>query len=208
MVGGGALLHRAATGHCFVYQALGRRSNSERGATPETQRSITIEKPVGELYESWRDPGHLNAIMGEFVEVSGIGEGRLRWRAKLPAGRVLEWTTIRTEDKPNERIAWRSEPGAPFEHQGWVRFSPAPADWGTVVTLSLGFGAAGSPLAALTNKLLPRVPMALEEAVLRRCKNLSVAGEIPTLKRNASARKQPAESSRSRTNTEAARYRA
>jgi uncharacterized membrane protein len=194
VLGGSALLHRGVTGHCYVYDALGRSTAS--GESPRTQRSITIERPAEELYRAWRDPAHLAAIFGDLLEIEGLADGRLRWRARLPMGKTFEWTTSTVADRPGELIAWRSEPGSPFELEGSVRFRPAPRDWGTEVTLSLGFGAPGGPLAALT-KLLPRVSMSLEEHVLRRCKSLCVAGEIPTLAKNASARKPAPEHSRS-----------
>lgn len=109
VVGAGALLQRGLTGHCYVYEAIGRntlsRSNSERsGGSRQTQRSLTIEKPVHELYDAWSDPELLNAIMGDFAEVRAGSEGRLHWRAQLPGGRTFDWTTIRTEDQPDARI--------------------------------------------------------------------------------------------------------
>jgi len=196
VLGGSALLHRGVTGHCYVYDALGRTTRSPEAGTPRTQRSITIEKPAEELYRAWRDPGHLAAIFGDLLEIEGLADGRSRWRARLPIGKTFEWTTSTVADRPGELIAWRSEPGSPFELEGSVRFRPAPRDWGTEVTLSLGFGAPGSPLAALSTRL-PRVSTSLEEHVLRRCKSLCVAGEIPTLAKNASARKPASSRSRS-----------
>jgi uncharacterized membrane protein len=176
------------TGHCYVYDALGRSTLARESESTRTQRSITIERPAEELYRAWRDPAHLAAIFGDLLEIEALADGRSRWRARLPLGKTMQWTTSTVADRPGELIAWRSEPGSPFELEGSVRFRPAPRDWGTEVTLSLGFGAPGSPLAALS-ALLPGISKSLEEHVLRRCKSLCVAGEIPTLAKNASARK-------------------
>jgi len=195
-LGAGALLHRGVTGHCYAYQALGvntARDGSRERTNPE--KSITIEKPAEEIYRAWRDPQHVALLMGDFAQIEALPDGRWRWRARLPAGKTLEWTTRTVEDRPNESITWRTEPDAPFQHEGSVRFRPAPQDWGTVVTLRMSFGATGGPLAALTDQFLPRIPKALEESILRRCKSLCISGEIATLEKNPSARKPARDSS-------------
>jgi uncharacterized membrane protein len=188
---GGALMHRGVSGHCYVYDALGRKAlpRSTRGAGyARPQRTITIERPAEELYRMWHDPRHVAALMSDFAEVESTPDGRWRWRARLPLGKSIEWTTTTVEDRPNELIAWRTEPDAPFMHEGSVRFRRAPRDWGTEVTLSMSFGSPGGVLSELTGTLLSSIPKALEEAILRRCKSMSVAGEMPTLKNNPSAR--------------------
>jgi uncharacterized membrane protein len=189
VLGAAALLQRGVTGHCHAYGALGlstARDGSRERTNPE--KSITIEKPVDELYRVWRDPQHVALLMGDFARIEALPDGRWRWHARLPAGKTLDWTTRTVEERPNESITWRTEPGAPFQHEGSVRFRPAPQDWGTVVTLRMSFGATGGPLAALTNQILPRIPKALEESILRRCKSLCISGEIATLEKNPSAR--------------------
>lgn len=189
---GGGLLHRGVTGHCYVYQAIGRntadaqQSRNTRGERVE--RSITIGKPVAELYRAWRDPEHVRAMLRSFAQIEPGAQGQFRWRVELPMGRALEWTTRTIEDRPNELIRWSTEAGAPITHEGSVRFRPAPHDLGTVVTLSFSFGQPGGVLDALTAKFLRSIPKALEEGVLRRCKSLCETGEIPTLDKNPSAR--------------------
>jgi uncharacterized membrane protein len=189
-VGGSALMHRGVTGHCMVYSALGRGSAEQDEHA--TEHSITIERPAAEIHRTFRDPEHLAAMLSDVAEVTDLGQGRLRWLVKLPVGKPLQWTTRTVEDVPGERIAWQSEPDAAFSHRGAVRFQAAPRDWGTVVTLSLGFSS--GPLALMARSFRERLPRALEEHVLRRCKSLCVAGEIPTLRRNPSARERPSRS--------------
>jgi uncharacterized membrane protein len=131
--------------------------------------------------------------MGHFARVEGQGAGRFLWTVSLPGGRELSWTTRVTTEVPGQLIAWRTEPDAPFAHEGSVRFRKAPSDLGTEVTLSMTLGAEGgvlgSALRALTGKWLRAVPRTLEESILRRCKSLCETGEIPTLERNPAARK-------------------
>jgi len=186
---GGALLHRGVTGHCYVYDAVGRKALPGAEHTARPERSITIERPAEELYRMWHDPRHVSALMSGFAEVEGMPDGRWRWQVQLPLGKSVEWTTTTTEDRPNELIAWRTEPDAPFVHEGSVRFRRAPRDWGTEVTLSMSFGSPGGVLSELTSGLFSMIPKALEEEILRKCKSMIVAGELPTLERNPSARK-------------------
>ncbi len=194
VLGGGALLHRSITGHCYVYRALGRDTTQQGASTrARTEFSLTIEKPAAELYRAWRDPQHVALAIGDFARIETLPDGRWRWHIGGPGKRGREWTTRVEQEVPNELIRWRTEPDAPFEHHGWVRFQPAPRDWGTVVTLSLGFGAPGGPL-SMVQRMLPKLPKTLEERVLRRSKQLCVAGEIATLDKNPSARKRSAPS--------------
>jgi len=187
-LGGGALLHRGVTGRCYVYRALGRNTAESAQRRTEVQRSITIGRSADELYRAWRDPEHISAIMGQFARVEGAGEGRFRWSVFLPGKRELTWTTRSTEAAPGERISWRTEPDAPFVHEGSVRFRKAPGGKGTEVTLRMSFGPLPGALQALTSKFLRKIPQALEDSILRRCKNLCEAGEIPTLEHNPAAR--------------------
>ena len=178
-IGAGALLHRGIGGHCYVYQALGRNTAS---AAPRdltaAQRSITIEKPAAELYRAWKNPQQLSAMLGDIAQVESLGGTRMRWRLDAPGAQTHSWITQIYEDTPDQRIAWRAEDGS---HQGFVSFRPAPRDFGTEVTLSLGFG-------ALSSSLFRKLTQAAEGRVLRRFKSLAVAGEIPTLDKNPSAR--------------------
>jgi uncharacterized membrane protein len=187
-VGGAALLHRGLTGHCYMYAAMGRNTAESAARRQAVQRTLTIGKPADELYRAWRDPKHVEALMGHIARVEGAGNGRFRWTATLPTKRELSWTTSVTADRPGELLEWRTEPGAPFSHEGSVRFRKAPRDLGTEVTLTMTFGSEDSALRKLTETFLRTVPRTLEESILRRCKSLCETGEIPTLEHNPSAR--------------------
>jgi uncharacterized membrane protein len=188
-IGGGALVHRGVTGHCYVYEAVGKNTaRVESSDRPSIERSITIGKPSDELYRAWRDPAHLAAIMGHFARVEQVSSGQHRWTVHMPGGREVQWTTSTIEDTANERIVWQSDPGAPVAHRGLVRFRPAGADRGTVVTLQLTFNSPQGVLAKVFDRWLSSLPKALEESVLRRSKSLCETGEIPTLEHNPSGR--------------------
>lgn len=158
------------------------------GGEPEAERSITIGKSADELRDSWLDPRTLPQIMARFATVRGSGGGRMHWKVEGPLGGAHEWET-ETLDQSGDGIGWRSLPGAAIRNEGRVRFRPAPAGRGTVVTLRVRFepprGALGPGLA----HFLGATPVKLvAESVLRRFKNLVETGEIPTTARQPAAR--------------------
>ena len=118
-----------------------------------TKRSVTVRRPVEEVYAFWRDFTNLPRFMRHLESVTMIDERRSRWVAKAPAGRTVEWDAETTEDRPNELIAWRSLPGADVQNRGEVRFQPAPGNRGTEVRVTLEydppFGKLGSKIAML-----------------------------------------------------------
>lgn len=196
MVLAGTLLYRGISGHSMLYQTLGVNTaellNGQRSGqaaeTPEFKSSITVEKPVDELYRFWQDPQNLSLVMEDNTQVTPTASGHMHWIVEGPLNRSIEWDTQVVEERPNELIRWRSVPGATIPSEGWVRFRPAPRDWGTEVTLGFSFDVPGGALGNKAGQLLGFVPRILVEQVLRRFKSLAETGEFPTLKRNPAAR--------------------
>ena len=99
-------------------QAAGRQT---RGIY--TKRSITVRRPVEEVYEFWRNFENLPRFMRHLESVTVTGERRSHWVAKAPAGNTVEWDAEMTEDRPNELIAWRSLENADVYNEGTVQFT-------------------------------------------------------------------------------------
>ena len=97
-----------------------------------TKRSITVNRPVEQVYSFWRNFENLPQFMRHLESVTVMDNNRSHWVAKAPAGKSVEWDAETTEDRPNELIAWRSLPGAGVYNAGEVRFNPAPGNRGTV----------------------------------------------------------------------------
>jgi uncharacterized membrane protein len=193
---GGGLLYRGVSGHCRLYQALGRSTAGYRDRAPsgapdgtlEIERSITIGKTAEELYHFWRQPNNLSRIMGHFAEITSENGGRMRWKVRGPFGRVMEWDAQTVEERPGEFLLWESLEGADLPNVGMVRFRPAPAGQGTEVSLHFNFIPPGGALGAAALGLLDLAPKMVAGKALRRFKSLVETGEIPTLERNPSAR--------------------
>jgi uncharacterized membrane protein len=118
-----------------------------------TKRSITVNKPVAEVYGFWRNFENLPQFMRHLESVRVTGDRRSRWVAKAPAGKSVEWDAETLEDRENEFISWRSVEGSDIFNAGNVRFMPAPGDRGTEVRVELAyeppFGKLGSKVAML-----------------------------------------------------------
>jgi uncharacterized membrane protein len=118
-----------------------------------TKRSITVQRPVEEVYEFWHNFENLPRFMRHLESVRKIDDRRSHWVAKAPAGKAVEWDAETTEDRPNELIAWRSLPGSKVYNAGEVRFVRAPGDRGTELRVTLEydppFGKLGSKVAML-----------------------------------------------------------
>ncbi|HEY0792043.1 MAG TPA: SRPBCC family protein [Chthoniobacterales bacterium] len=175
----GVQLHRGVT----------RKENPDQHTQEsDVERSLTIERPASELYQRWRDPQTLAQVMAHFAEVRSVGNGQTHWHVQGPAGRSLEWTATTVEDRPGEVLRWQSLPGSDLVNEGSVRFQPAPADRGTVVTLRFSFDPADGNLSGAVLKRLDVVPSLLAGKALRRFKSLVETGEIPTTVGQSAAR--------------------
>lgn len=162
--------------------------HGKAGGKPEAERSITIGKSADELRQYWLDPQTLPQIMAGFATVVPTTDGRMHWKLEGLLGRTWEWDT-EIVDRPGEGIGWRSLSERGIKNEGWLRFDPAPAGRGTVLTLHLRFDPPAGALSGRALELLGSTPLKLvAEAVLRRFKNLVETGEIPTTARQPAAR--------------------
>ena len=118
-----------------------------------TTRSITVNRPVADVYAYWHDFENFPTFMRHLESVTVTGDRRSHWVAKAPAGKTVAWDAETTEDVKNERIAWRSVEGADVYNAGAVNFREAPGGRGTEVRVELEydppFGKLGSKVAML-----------------------------------------------------------
>jgi len=155
-----------ATANVLAVTALDVMAARQLSAQPETvaneqmdkgiirtKRSITVRKPVEEVYAFWRNFENLPRFMRHLESVSVMDERRSHWVARAPAGKTVEWDAEIVDERENEMISWRSLPGAGVYNAGEVRFNPAPGNRGTEVRVTLEydppFGKLGSKVAML-----------------------------------------------------------
>ena len=204
---GGAFVHRGATGHCYVYDAMGvstgaadtvldapaRDDVTGRSATVnarkavKVEQSVTIARPRAELFAFWRDFANLPRFMDHLVSVRVDSFTRSRWTAKAPAGQTVEWDAEIVNEVPDSIIAWKSVGEPDIANAGSVNFSDAPGG-GTVVRVTLDYEPPAGKLGALLSHVFSEEPDHQIRDDLRRLKQLVESGEITMSgRRNASA---------------------
>lgn len=182
----GALLYRGLHGRTARRPATGEQAR--RGPFVEVERTITVGRSAEELYRLWRDPFTLRRLMAGFADVSPTEGDVQHWEIQEPLGRKLRFDSRVVEDRPAEFMRWESTQDSPVRTHGSVRFRPAPADWGTEVTLHLAFLPPGGVLVEALAQRLRVIPSLRVMTALRRFKSLAETGELPTLDHNPSAR--------------------
>lgn len=196
---GADLIRRGASGHSFLYEALGVRT-AEKGQGAATtsvpyelgirvDRAITINKPRQEVYRFWRNVENLPHFMEHLQSVTRIDDKRSRWVARAPLGRTVEWDAEINNEIENELIGWRSLEGSRVDNAGSVRFSDAPDGRGTEVKVELQYNPTGGVLGALLAKLWGEEPTQQIGADLRRFKQIMEVGEITTTEGQPSGRR-------------------
>ena len=153
---GGSLIYRGMTGNCQLYRALGVSSNrNEHPATGvpaqygyKIEKSITIHRSAGDLYNHWRKLENLPKIMRHLLSVTQTDGRRSRWVAQGPLGVQVEWEAETINEDPGRMIAWRSLPGSQVDTAGSVHFEDYEAGRGTQVRVSLKYNPPGGQLGA------------------------------------------------------------
>ena len=186
---GGMLLQRGATGHCHVYEAFGLNT---AGTGEDTRRalrgsagtiveeSVTINRPVEELYRFWRNLENLPQFMTHLEKVERVTDTLSRWRAKGPGGASVEWNAEIINEVPNRVIGWRSIEGSDVVNAGSVNFEEVGPGRGTRVRVHLQYSPPGGKVGAAVAKLFGRDAATEIREDLRRFKQLLEAGEVPT----------------------------
>src|SRR5690349_4989479 len=69
LIGGGVLLLRGVTGFCPVYEAL-----KTRHTEVEIDKTISVFRPVNEVYAAWRNLENLPRFMSHLESVTAIDD--------------------------------------------------------------------------------------------------------------------------------------
>jgi uncharacterized membrane protein len=179
---GGGLAYMGATGRNALYRNLGIQliRTTEGRQRCEVIRSMTINRPIGELFAFWRDLRNLPRVMSHVESVEVLSDKRSHWKAKAPAGLLVEWDAEIVNEKQDALIAWQSCEGSPIAHWGVVRFNPAPGNRGTELTVALEYEPIGGSTGVALAKLFGEEPSQQIEEDLRRFKQNMEAGEVST----------------------------
>jgi uncharacterized membrane protein len=116
-----------------------RAIRTQTGAGKPILRAITVYRPAADVYAFWRDFEQLPMFMSHLESVEEMG-GRSRWTAKLPTGNTVQWEAEVIDDRPGERIEWRTVRGSKHPNRGRVTFRPILGGSATEVCVEMQVG--------------------------------------------------------------------
>lgn len=183
MLAAGGLLLRGVTGYCPVSAMAGRNSRSmdsraalsgSRGV--HVRESLTIARPVDEVYRFWRNLSNLPRFMRHLEQVEELDRTRSRWTVRGPAGMSVSWDAHIINEVTNEVIGWRSVGDADVVSAGSVHFHPTPQG-GTEVIVHLQYEPPAGRIGAWVASLFGEEPSQQIREDLRRLKSYLETGE-------------------------------
>ncbi|WP_263419607.1 SRPBCC family protein [Terriglobus albidus] len=143
----------------------------------QIEASITILRPVDDVFRFYRDFRNLPRFLGDVMAVELIGIRTSRWTIEGPFGIRTHWTVEVTEERPDELIRYETVT-LPEIRTSWdVHFAPASDDAATTEVrevMKAPFGKIGQAALALIGKR----PSSEVSANLRRLKELLETGRV------------------------------
>jgi uncharacterized membrane protein len=140
-------------------------------------KSITVARPRSEVYAFWRDFENLPRFMHHVESVQNLGGGRSHWVAKGIAGTDREWDAELVDDKPNERVSWRTiGDDNTARHTGTVSFLSI-GDSATEVRVDIEYDPPAGALGASLARLFGEEPSQQIEEDLERFKRVLETGD-------------------------------
>lgn len=175
----GGLLSAAGGGALLVQSARWLR-NEGITSSPELhfQRTITIAKPVAEVYQFWNRPENLSRFIPHVASVRAVDQVQ-HWVIRGPGKFAVEWDADIISNVPNRLISWQTLPGSPFHEWGSVEFHPGRGEE-TEVTLTMDYHLPGGRAGRFVAGLFGMDPEQQAALALRRLKQLLETGEIAT----------------------------
>jgi len=166
----------AVAGVAALDAIAGRRvARANRAVVDPVIFSVTINKPVAEVYAFWRRFENLPRFMDYLESVTERSGVRSHWVAKLPLGGTITWDAEIIDDRPNELIAWRTIEGSLLAHRGEVTFARTPGRDMTEVRVQLELGILGTKPSPALAKLITKPQI---KGDLRRFKQVMETGEV------------------------------
>lgn len=83
----------------------------KEGAMPTIEKSIEVHVPVRTAYNQWTQFEDFPKFMEGVKAVRQLDDTHLHWEAQI-AGKAKQWNAVITEQRPDDRIAWKSTDGA------------------------------------------------------------------------------------------------
>ena len=187
---GSGLLFQFLRQNQFVGEGQTRRLlNTKASRSAEVQASLTIDRPIDEVWDQWRELERLPQFMSHIERVEPLGNGLWRWYARMPrTHREFYWDARIIEEVPHERLVWRSVEGSEVHNQGVVEFRKGPHGGQTEVVAKIEYRAPAGKLGAKVLDFLHAIPKQVVKEDIRNFKHVVETGEVPTIEGQPSGR--------------------
>ena len=87
---------------------------------PKIQDSIEVQVPIQQAYNQWTQFEDFPKFMEGIQSVQQLDDTHVHWVAEI-RGETREWTTEITEQRPDEKVAWKTIDGE-VKNDGVVSF--------------------------------------------------------------------------------------
>lgn len=140
------------------------------------EASITIQRPVEEVFSFYRDFRNLPRFLGDVMAIEQLGPSTSRWTIQGPLGIRVRWTIRVTEARPNEVIRYETVAAPGFRTSWDIQFTPGREGGETTVreVMNAPLGRLGRAALALVGKS----PAAEVPANLHRLKEILETGRV------------------------------
>jgi uncharacterized membrane protein len=89
---------------------------------PKIEDTIEVQVPVQQAYNQWTQFEDFPKFMEGIQSVQQLDDTHVQWVAKI-RGESRQWTTEITEQRPDEKVAWKTIEGE-VKNDGVVTFEP------------------------------------------------------------------------------------
>lgn len=147
------------------------------GDALSVKRSVTVNRPVEEVYAFWQNFENLPQFMKHLDSVRNTGENTSRWSAGAAQGESVQWEVQLVERQPNQLLSWKTIGVSDIVAHGRVEFSEAPGGRGTEVRASLSYQVPGGAVGKRLARIFRDVPGLKIENELNVFKQIMETGE-------------------------------
>lgn len=157
---GGTMLARGISGYCPVYDAVGKGGRM-KSTNVNIRTSVSINKPVNEVYDFWRNLENLPKFMQHLETVTEKDKVTSHWTATGPGGLgKISWDAHILMDERGKMLSWHSLPDSTVDNAGKVVFKDN-GSGGTNLDVTISYhaplGVAGEAAAKLLNPFFEKM---------------------------------------------------
>jgi uncharacterized membrane protein len=153
-------------------------SKKEDASRTTIRKSVTIARPLDEVFHAFEDVSFLPRFMEHLASVSHQSGARWRWLPR-PFEGTADVGEVEVVDRQEGRLVrWRWLEDEAVRGDGTVSFREAPAGRGTEVTIELAYDARGGKPGRWIQKLMGTEPRQQLSRDLFRLRQLLETGEI------------------------------